>query len=62
MKTNKSYSKRIKLTKNGKVKIRKKGQNHFNAKESGNITRGKRGTKENFVMSAKNLSRFLPHN
>lgn len=62
MKTNKSYSKRIKLTKNGKVKVRKKGQNHFNSKESGNVTRAKRGTKENFVMSAKNISRFLPHN
>ena len=32
MKTNKSYSKRLKLTKNGKIKMRGKGQNHFNAK------------------------------
>ncbi len=61
MKTNKSYSKRIKLTKNGKVKVRAKGQNHFNAKESGNVTRKKRGTRD-FVISAKKLARFLPHN
>ena len=60
-KTNKSYSKRMKVTKNGKVKVRKKGQNHFNAKESGNTTRAKRGTKENFIISAKRLARFLPH-
>jgi ribosomal protein L35 len=60
-KTNKSWLKRMKLTKNGKIKVRKKGQNHFNAKESGNTTRAKRGTKENFITSAKNLARFLPH-
>ena len=34
MKTNKSFSKRIKLTRKGKVIARKPGQNHFNAKES----------------------------
>ena len=34
MKTNKSYSKRLKLTKNGKVISRKPGFNHFNAKQS----------------------------
>lgn len=62
MKTNKSYTKRIKLTKNGKVKVRPKGQNHFNAKESGNTTRAKRGTKENFVITKKQLARFIPHN
>lgn len=61
MKTNKSYAKRIKLTKNGKVKVRAKGQNHFNAKESGNTTRSKRGTRD-FVISAKKLARFMPHN
>ncbi len=61
MKTNKSYTKRIKLTKNSKVKARAKGQNHFNAKESGNKTRSKRGTRD-FIISAKKLSRFLPHN
>ena len=35
MKTNKSYAKRIKVTKNGKVVARRPGQSHFNAKESG---------------------------
>ncbi|HUD04217.1 MAG TPA: 50S ribosomal protein L35 [Candidatus Paceibacterota bacterium] len=34
MKTAKSFSKRLKVTKNGKVLARKPGQNHFNAKES----------------------------
>ncbi len=62
MKTNKSHTKRIKVTKNGKLKVRKKGQNHFNAKASGNTKRAKRGTKENFILSAKQVSRFMPHN
>lgn len=34
MKTNKSYTKRVKVTRNGKVLVRKPGQNHFNAKAS----------------------------
>ena len=33
MKTNKAYKKRVKVTKRGKVLLRNKGQNHFNAKE-----------------------------
>jgi len=60
-KTNKSWLKRMKVTKNGKIKVRPKGQNHFNAKESSNATRAKRGVKENFIISAKKLSSFLPH-
>lgn len=32
MKTNKSLSKRLKVTRNGKVMARVAGQNHFNAK------------------------------
>lgn len=42
IKTRKSIAKRFKLTKNNKVIKRKSGQGHFNAKESGNITRMKR--------------------
>jgi ribosomal protein L35 len=34
MKTNKSFTKRLKITRRGKVIARKPGQNHFNAKES----------------------------
>lgn len=42
MKTNKSYTKRIRVTKNGKLVARKPGQNHFNAKESGSAKSAKR--------------------
>ncbi len=42
MKTNKSYSKRLRVTKNGKIVARAKGQNHFNAKASGSKRAAKR--------------------
>ena len=34
MKTKKIFSKRLKVSKNGKITVRVPGQNHFNAKES----------------------------
>ncbi len=58
MKTNKSYKKRLKVTRKGKVIGRKAGQNHFNAKES----RSKQLDKNRTVgieMSPKDKSRFL---
>ena len=33
MKTNKSFSKRLKVTRKGTIVARKPGKNHFNAKE-----------------------------
>lgn len=45
MKTNKFAAKRLRMTKNGKIMFRAAGQNHFNAKESSNQTRGKRAQK-----------------
>ncbi|OIO49643.1 MAG: 50S ribosomal protein L35 [Parcubacteria group bacterium CG_4_9_14_0_2_um_filter_41_8] len=42
LKTNKTASKRVKITKNGKpIKVRA-GQNHFNARESGKTRMNKR--------------------
>ncbi len=41
-KTNKSYSKRVRVTRNGKIIARVKGHNHFNAKQSGGQRRAKR--------------------
>jgi ribosomal protein L35 len=42
MKTNKSYTKRIRVTKNKKLVVRKKGQDHYNAQESGNTRMSKK--------------------
>jgi ribosomal protein L35 len=58
MKTNKSFSKRLKVTKNGKIISRKAGQNHFNSKESGRKQLGKARTTA-FHMTNKDKSRFL---
>lgn len=60
-KTNKSYTKRLKITKNGKILARKPGKNHFNAKaKRSDQLKGKQLA--NFKMSAKDKSRFLPFN
>jgi len=58
MKTNKSFAKRLRVTKKGKIIARRPGKNHFNAKESrANQLAGKRSIK--FTMSNKDKSRFL---
>jgi len=58
MKTNKSYSKRLRVTRGGKIVARNPGQNHFNAKRTGaERTHHKRaGSME---MTRKNRSRYL---
>ncbi|OGG49473.1 hypothetical protein A2763_04075 [Candidatus Kaiserbacteria bacterium RIFCSPHIGHO2_01_FULL_54_36] len=62
MKTNKSYSKRLRVTKNGKIVARVPGHNHFNAKESGGgRMRRKRATDFHAALDATAKSRFLPN-
>ena len=58
MKTNKSYAKRIKITKSGKLLTRKAGQDHFNAKE-GRSTRSSKNRNSELHMKNKDRSRFL---
>ncbi len=59
MKTNKSYTKRIRVTRTGKLVARKAGQNHFNAKQSGSKRSGKR-VAITISLTAKEQRRFLP--
>jgi len=59
MKTNKSYSKRIRVTKNGKLVVRKSGQDHFNAKERGRTKQVKKRAGSLQVTTAIRR-RFLP--
>jgi ribosomal protein L35 len=58
-KTNKSFSKRLKVTKKGKVLARKSGQNHFRAKE---MRKKQLSTKrlQSFNITKKNLGKYLP--
>jgi ribosomal protein L35 len=58
MKTNKSFLKRLKVTKNGKILARSTGQNHFNSKESRRSQLAKKRSTP-FHMTAKDKSRFL---
>jgi ribosomal protein L35 len=58
IKTNKSYKKRLKVTKTGKILARKSGQNHFNAKERRSVKDNKKQNVE-FKMTNKERSRFL---
>jgi ribosomal protein L35 len=59
MKTNKSYTKRLKVTKNGKIVARKAGQNHFNARQTGRQRIKKRRT-VGLTLSKRITRRFLP--
>lgn len=58
MKTNKSYTKRLKLTKSGKLVARRTGQNHFNAKER-HAVKSSKNRDVPFHMSNKLKSRYL---
>lgn len=58
IKTNKSYKKRLKLTKGGKLVGRKSGQNHNNSKERHIAKSAKKGQAE-FKMKNKTRSRYL---
>ena len=58
MKTNKSFAKRIKKTKNGKLVARKIGQGHFNAKSTGSQNLKKRKTVL-LNVTQKSISRFI---
>ena len=57
-KTNKSFTKRLKVTKNGKILARKTGQNHFNSRET---ARGQMAKNRStvFPISNKDRARFI---
>lgn len=61
MKTNKSFSKRLKVTRKGKIVARKPGQNHFNAKESrASQMSGRRSQViSEYTMTPKVLQRYI---
>lgn len=61
MKTHKSFSKRITITKNGKVIKRAAGQDHFNARERGNTTMNKRRDVSLTKSNIKIIKRRMPY-
>lgn len=61
MKTHKSVSRRIKVTKNKKYMRRRGGQSHFNSRENGKTGRNK---KRNFAMAKtehRTLKALMPY-
>ena len=60
MKTNKSFTKRLKITKTGKILAKKAGGDHFNAKEK-RTTQLARNKCKPFSIKHKTKSRFIPY-
>ncbi len=59
MKTNKSFAKRLRVTKRGKIIARMAGQNHYNAKER-TATQVKKRRTRGIEMNREIRARFLP--
>ncbi len=62
MKTHKATAKRMRITSTGKVLKRKAGQDHFNSRESGNVTRNKRTDLQMTKTLQKTVKSLLPYN
>ena len=62
IKTHKATVKRFKITGTGKVLKRKAGQDHFNARESGNTTRSKRTDINADIRFVKTIKQLTPYN
>ncbi len=61
MKTNKSFSKRLKITRKGKIVARQPGQNHFNARASRPKQMARRRTQQidTTIMTPKVMQRYI---
>ena len=62
IKTHKATAKRFTITKTKKIKRRKAGQGHFNARESGTTTRRKRRDISADKSHIKTIKRLIPYN
>ncbi len=61
LKTRKSVAKRIKVTGRKKILIRRGGQDHFNARESGKVTVNKRRDKTLAKVNWHHIKRTVPY-
>lgn len=62
IKTHKATAKRYTITKKGKVKQRKAGQDHFNARESGKTKRNKRRDINTEKSLQNTIKTLMPYN
>jgi large subunit ribosomal protein L35 len=61
LKTHKATAKRFKFTKSGKILRRQSGQDHFNARESGKTTMGKRRDVSAAKADVRGIKRQVPY-
>ena len=61
LKTKKALKKRVKVTGKKKIMIRTGGQDHFNSRESGNVTRNKKRDKKISSANVKTVKKLLPY-
>ena len=61
IKTHKATVKRFVITKTDKLKQRKAGQDHFNARESGNTKRSKRRDIDTDKTLVKTIKKLMPY-
>lgn len=59
MKTHKATAKRVKVTGSGKLLKRHGGQDHFNSRDSGKITRKKRRDQSVAMVYDKNIKTLI---
>lgn len=61
LKTHKATAKRFTITKSGKIMKRTGGQDHFNAREPGKVTRNKRRDVEVSSVERLRVHRAVPY-
>jgi ribosomal protein L35 len=61
LKTIKAVTKRFKISKNKKLQKKTAGQDHFNSREPGKVTRNKRRMHTLSKTFEKNVNRFMPY-
>lgn len=61
LKTRKSASKRIKINAKGTITHRRAGQDHFNARESGTITKRKRRDHAVSRSNVRTIRKLMPY-
>ncbi|MFH0853067.1 MAG: 50S ribosomal protein L35 [bacterium] len=61
LKTHKATKKRFTFTKKNKILRRQTGQDHFNSRESGTTTMGKRRDVQVSKPDTKNIKKLLPY-
>lgn len=61
LKTQKSVSKRYRITKNKKIMHKTSGQGHFNSREGGKVTRSKRKDALAHQSDLKSIKQYIPY-